>query len=117
MKRVWNISFVLMFIVFGALAFSPPPKANFLVGNPVIEESAESPKTLYIRNCARCHGADGKSQTELGQTLDAADLTVDKTSVKRNLRVITNGAGAMPAFGKKLRKAEISALANYVRSL
>ena len=74
-------------------------------------------KTLYGRNCARCHGADGKSQTELGQTLEATDLTAKKTSVKKNVEVITNGIGGMPSFGKKLKKAEITAIANYVRGL
>lgn len=117
MKKVWNIIFILMFIAFGALAFSPRTRAGDSVGNSVAGESATSPKTLYVRNCARCHGADGKSQTELGQTLDATDLTTDKTSVKHNIQVITNGIGAMLAFGKKLKKTEISALANYVRSL
>ncbi len=72
---------------------------------------------MYLKNCARCHGADGKSQTETGKSLDAPDLTTDKSSVGRNVRIITKGAGEMPAFGKKLKNSEITALAKYVRSL
>lgn len=114
LRKILKTGCVLMFAVFGVLALAPSHP------QPVLTEensAADSPKALYARNCARCHGADGKSQTELGQTLDAPDLTAHKTSVKRSVQVITKGVGGMPAFGKKLKKADITALANYVRSL
>lgn len=117
MKKSATVILVLAFAVFGALAFSARTSANIPAENPVMENSAVPIKTLYARNCARCHGVDGKSATELGQTLEAPDLTAKKTSVKRNVQVIANGDGAMPGFAKKLKKTEISALANYVRTL
>lgn len=122
MRKSAAIILVLAFAVFGALAFSTRINANIsaesaVAENPASESSAVPLKVLYARNCARCHGVDGKSQTELGQTLEAPDLTAKKTSVKRNVQVIANGEGAMPGFAKKLKKTEIDALANYVRKL
>lgn len=76
-------------------------------------------RDLYLRNCARCHDADGKSQSQLGQSLGAPDLTsreVQKMSRKKIVKVVTNGEDEMPAFDRKLSKAEIKALAEYVRS-
>src|SRR5215212_5873375 len=101
MRKILKTTFVLMFVTLSVFAFSTRTKPEFSAGNAVLGEPAESPKTLYLRNCARCHGADGKSQTELGQTLDATDLTTHKTSVSRGIRVITRGMGGMPGFGKK----------------
>ena len=117
MKKISTIILILTFAAFGAAAFSARANADPAAGNSASEKSSVPAKTLYARNCARCHGADGKSQNELGQTLEATDLTAHKTSVKRNAQVITDGIGAMPGFAKKLKKAEITALANYVRGL
>lgn len=117
MKKISKVIFVMIFFVVVALIFTQNTSAGFSAENPFVEDATVSPKTLYIRNCARCHGADGKSQTELGQTLEATDLTAKKMSIKRNVQVITNGVGGMPAFKKKLKKTEIISLANYVRSL
>ena len=116
MKKIFKIIFLLAFMSLGILAFALNKEVSGEI--LVMENAPETPaKTLYTNNCARCHGADGKAQNELGQTLEATDLTAKKTSVKRNVQVITNGIGAMPAFGRKLNKTEISALANYVRKL
>lgn len=117
MKNVSKIIFVIIVVSIGAFAFSARPEFTFSAESSAAENVSNAPRDLYIRNCARCHGADGKSENELGQTLDATDLTTNKTSVKRNVQVITKGIGAMPAFGKKLKKTDITALANYVRGL
>lgn len=117
MRRISTIILILVFAGFGAAAFATHTGANLAAENSAGENLSVPAKALYTRNCARCHGADGKSQGELGQTLDATDLTTHKPSVKRNIQVISNGLGAMPAFGRKLKRAEITALANYVRTL
>ncbi|MGI9036964.1 MAG: c-type cytochrome [Pyrinomonadaceae bacterium] len=117
MKKISKIILAAIFVILGALALTQKTSANFAAEDSAVKDSTNSAKTLFVRNCARCHGEDGKSQTELGETLEATDLTAKKTSVKRNVQVITNGVGGMPAFKKKLKSAEIRALANYVRSL
>ncbi len=81
--------------------------------------SAENLNALFVSNCARCHGADGKGNTQLGREYDVPDLTVTarKMSLSRVKNLITKGDGDMPSFKKKLKAAQIAILANYVRSL
>lgn len=79
---------------------------------------------LFNRNCARCHGADGRGDTPSGHLYNAPDFTDANwwkmnvsISSPRSLRaVVTRGKAGMPAFGKKLTKSEISLLVNRVRS-
>jgi len=79
---------------------------------------------LFNRNCARCHGADGRGDTPSGHLFKAPDFTdadwwqknSDITS-KRNLRsLVARGKAGMPAFGKKLTRAQINLLVDRVRS-
>ena len=78
---------------------------------------------LYRSNCARCHGAEGRGDTPLGRTFNAPDFTDQKwwrehvaiTSTRNLISIVTNGKGGMPAFSKKLNRAEIKMLAAYVR--
>lgn len=117
---------VAVFLIFGAIIFSVKTRANFSnensVNNPTetFGQRAVSAKTLYMNNCARCHGADGKGDTELGRLYDASDLTsrkVKKMSRKKAARIIQNGDGSMPSFEKKLSAKDISALVGYIRTL
>jgi len=89
--------------------------------SPVSSAQLARAKTVFIQNCARCHGADGRSDTALGIDLDASDLTDaewhKKVSDKRIMQSITKGRALMPAFGKKLSTDDITALCVYVRSL
>jgi mono/diheme cytochrome c family protein len=39
----------------------------------------------------------------------------DINSPRKLIRIVTRGKGAMPAFGKKLKRSEISQLVNYAR--
>ena len=85
-----------------------------------LEENGSTPKSLFVQNCARCHGVDGRGQTRLGRKLEASDLTssdVKDRGTPRIIRTITNGRTGMPAFGKKLTRQEIASIADYVRSL
>ena len=36
---------------------------------------AEDAKTTYANSCAKCHGAEGKGDTKMGQKLGAKDFT------------------------------------------
>lgn len=75
----------------------------------------------FANNCARCHGIDGRGQTELGKLYGTPDMTdrnwQKSQSSKRMFNSIKNGQGSMPAFGKKLSAAQINGLIGYIRSL
>lgn len=77
-------------------------------------------REVFEQRCARCHGRDGRGQTRLGEMLGVPDFTDagwwrPEVSDARLKTSITEGKGEMPAFGKKLTKPEINALAAYVR--
>ncbi len=79
---------------------------------------------LFNRNCARCHGADGRGDTPLGHIYKAPDFTDDDwwkensgvTSTRSLRSIVIRGKAGMPAFGKKLTKSEINLLVGHVRS-
>ncbi len=78
---------------------------------------------LYRSNCARCHGAEGRSDTPLGRTFNAPDFTDQKwwqehaaiANTRSLVAIVTNGKGSMPGFSKKLNRSEINNLVTYVR--
>jgi len=75
---------------------------------------------IFKTNCVLCHAADGSGNSPTGKTLKAKDLKseeVQKVSDADLAAVITNGKGKMPAFGKKLKPEDITALVQYVRGL
>jgi mono/diheme cytochrome c family protein len=76
-------------------------------------------KAIFGGKCARCHGADGRGQTVLGEMLEVPDFTEGSWWRDHGnddlVDTINKGDGDMPAFAKKLTKSEISLLADYVR--
>ena len=118
MLRNLKFSLIALFVVGGVVllaSFRAQADASSLSsGNPA------SGRALYNQNCARCHGANGRSQTALGRKLEAADLTDDEIQYMddaKMTRVIKNGRTGMPGFGKKLNADQISAIVKYVRGL
>jgi mono/diheme cytochrome c family protein len=85
---------------------------------------AKNVEELFNRNCARCHGADGRGDTPLGHLYNAPDFT-DVEWWRKNARItntrtlksiVSRGKAGMPAFGKKLTRAEINLLVDRIRS-
>ena len=65
---------------------------------------------LFSQNCASCHTlAAAHANGTVGPNLD--QLEPSKSVV---VRQVTNGGGGMPAFGGRLNKAQIAAIASYV---
>ena len=76
-------------------------------------------RALYLEECARCHGQDGRARTFHGLLLGAQNFTDTgwqlSTTDEEITQAIQTGPGAMPAFEKKLSSSEIAALAAYLR--
>ena len=76
---------------------------------------------LFARNCAKCHGKDGRAKTFRGKLTGARNLTDAEwqanVSDERLFNSITNGRGKMSSFSKKLSSAQIESLVAHVRSL
>ena len=79
---------------------------------------------LYTRNCASCHGADGRAKTSKGKFSHARDLTDAKwhedVTDERLFNSIMNGRnvrGNMPAFSDKIKQTEAESLVNFVRRM
>jgi mono/diheme cytochrome c family protein len=77
-------------------------------------------ETLFKQKCVKCHGADGSGDTSLGRIFGTPDFTdsgwwAKHSDTAEHVRVITKGKKNMPAFGKKLTKAQIANLATYIQ--
>jgi len=68
-------------------------------------------RTLFLRNCAHCHGADAHGD----EGPDLHDLGLSDDWIANRIR--KGKAGQMTAFAGKLQPAEIDALVGYVESL
>ena len=93
--------------------------------NSIAEKSAPQKNAdagiLFSKNCATCHGKDGKAKTFKAKFNHARNLTDAKwqgeVSDERIFNSISNGKGKMPAWGKKFSEPQINALIAYVRTL
>ena len=95
-----------LFLTFGSVAGAAEAKAN------------------WDKHCAKCHGADGKGQTKMGQRLGAKDYTDPKVQaeVKDDAAFAAIKNGLKSKEGKELMKPaegltdeEIKALVGYGR--
>ena len=75
------------------------------------------PSEDYLKYCAKCHGEDGKAQTQRGKSLDAQDLTDAEFQSSESdaalIEAVTDGKDDMPPFGKKLTKEQIESLVKF----
>ncbi len=75
---------------------------------------------LYAKQCASCHGKDGRAKTIKGKLKHARNLAdaewQERVSDERIFNSINNGKEKMPAYGKKLSQEQIEALVTYVRA-
>ena len=118
MKNILKLISIFVFLaVFGVSFAFRSQAANADADKPTTKSSS---RAVFLNNCARCHGGDGKGETEVGKSKDTPDISGGKVSgwsSGKLTRIITNGKGEMPSFGKKLSKAQIAGLVSYVRGL
>ena len=86
---------------------------------------AADAKAIFEEQCAKCHGADGKGQTKMGQKLGAKDYTDPKVQadLKDDEAIKAVKEGLKNADGKTLMKPaeglsddDIKGLVAYIRS-
>lgn len=76
---------------------------------------------LFRKNCASCHGKNGRAKTFKAKFNHARNLTDSKWQAaitdEHMYESILRGKDKMPAFGKKLSQNEVAALVTFVRGL
>jgi cytochrome c553 len=98
-----------------------------LVAGAVSLRAADA-KENYEKNCAKCHGPDGKGDTKMGQKLGVKDYTSAKVqegmkdeemtkAIKEGVKEKDSDKVKMKAFGETFSADEIKALVAHVRSL
>jgi mono/diheme cytochrome c family protein len=90
-------------------------------------EQAMSGKQIYERQCARCHGLDGRPTKAAPTARDLSNRSyIDSLGDKQIRMAIMQGRPAMappgeqktmPAFGNQFSDPELKVLIGYVRSL
>lgn len=81
--------------------------------NPTASENPTLSSThLYEKNCAVCHGNDGKKGLN-----GASDLSLSTLNYDSLVYIITNGRKIMPPFKASLNSNEIEAIAKHVELL
>jgi cytochrome c553 len=79
--------------------------------SPTPDQLLQQAKSIYLSNCAACHGADGK----LGLS-GAKDLTASQLSYEQKYEVIKYGKNSMPGY-RQLSDEQINALIQYTETL
>ena len=83
----------------------------------VLYAQDKHPSETFEKYCAKCHGSDGKAQTQRGQQLKAQDFTDSEFQAEESdsslIEAVTDGKDDMPPFGKKLSKEEIEKLVKF----
>jgi cytochrome c553 len=97
-----------------------------LATTALLSASAADVKENWEKSCTKCHGADGKGDTKMGQKLSIKDLTDAKlqAELKDDVAFKAIKEGIKDSEGKIKMKAveglsddEIKALVAYVRTL
>eukprot|EP00933_Yihiella_yeosuensis_P036645 TRINITY_DN303_c0_g1_i7.p2 TRINITY_DN303_c0_g1~~TRINITY_DN303_c0_g1_i7.p2 ORF type:complete len:164 (+),score=53.68 TRINITY_DN303_c0_g1_i7:75-566(+) len=81
---------------------------------PALAADLENGEGVFGGNCAACHAGGNNSVVAEKKLKKDALITYGKYEVAAIIKQVTNGNGAMPAFGEKLSPDDIEDVANYV---
>ena len=90
-----------------------------------LNAGAEDAKANYTKECAKCHGADGKGKTKMGQKLGVKDYTDPKVQAEmkddKAFKSVKEGQKdgdkeLMKSYADILSDDEIKALITYMRA-
>ena len=88
-----------------------------------LNASAADGGAIYTKNCANCHGADGKGDTKMGKKLKIKDLSAEQSKlgdaaiVKSIKEGIKEGDKVRMKPIKGLSDDDIQAVTKFVRTL
>lgn len=109
------VTVLVLLLCLIAIARPSPPM------NAAASASTTTMTELFNKNCAKCHGKDGRAKGFKAKLVGARNLTdgqwQDSVTDERLFNSINNGKGKMPAYGKKLSEPQIDSLVQFVRSL
>jgi mono/diheme cytochrome c family protein len=97
-----------------------------ILGMAALSASAADAKAIYEKDCAKCHGPDGKGDTKMGKKAGAKDYTDAKVQEAMKddqmAKAIKGGvkdgdAVKMKGYADTLSDDEVKALVAYVRTL
>lgn len=124
MKKIFCVIFMLLLpISIAESSLWNAPKEFADVENPVSvnKQSLEKGKAVYIKNCVKCHGKEGKgdgvSAGSIQKKLPDLSREMDLDSDGNLFYKIANGKFEMPPFQLILSNDEIWHVINYVRTL
>src|SRR5207302_11422069 len=75
---------------------------------------AVSGQSVFIDNCATCHGSKGEGG--IGPKLGGGAVVSKFPNETDQILVVTSGRDGMPAFGERLSADEIKAVVEYTRT-
>jgi mono/diheme cytochrome c family protein len=77
-------------------------------------DTPEHPSELFKKDCAKCHGENGRAETTRGQNLRARNFTDAEWQASVTdaelIKSVTDGKDDMPPWGKKLTPEQIQSL-------
>jgi len=127
-KAMAIIALLLTFYIYGAsevgsLTFSkeesvaasdqtPAQNAEEVIIEGSTTDLIKSGKEIYLAECKKCHGQDGKKGL-----FKSPDLTQSKLNLSERVAWIKEGKGVMPAYENQLSETEIEAVALYLDEL
>jgi mono/diheme cytochrome c family protein len=91
-------------LVFASASAQNPPAESGLLANSV-----------YVKNCAKCHGKTAEGRHFGGPSLLSAKTGATPANELRD--IIANGKGRMPKFAGKLTPEEIDTLVRQIQAL
>ena len=92
-----------------ALWVAPAAGARVGADDPA---QVEAGRAVFERNCASCHTSEGVG-SRAGRPL--TDIALEEPDRSVHIDSVTNGKGAMPAFGAALSADEIDSVVSYLR--
>jgi cytochrome c553 len=98
---------------------------TLMIGSAVSSYAAD-PKATYDKDCAKCHGADGKGKTKMGEKLGVKDYTDAKVQDEMKdadmVKAIKEGVKEKDSDKTKMKgypdlsDDDIKGLVKYIRS-